>query len=501
MQIEVKLGKVTSAADEAVLLGCFEGTTKLSGVLKEFDRILAGGITHLLQSGDFTGKLEQTAVLYTQNKLNFKRVVLVGFGKKEKLTSEKLRRAYGFGGRKMIKLKIKSLTVPLFDTGIAGISLQACSQAMTEGILLAQYKMDWYKTKESDKVTILDKVTFIKENRKGMGEVKKGVETGELFSWANNLARDLGNTPGNELTPTKLAEEASKLAQQYKLKCTVLSLPEIKKLKMNTFLAVAAGSQQPPKLIVLEYTPPKKAINTVALVGKGITFDSGGLSLKPTDLMLEMKGDMMGGAVVIASIVAFARLRLPLRVIGIIPATENLPSGTALKIGDIITSHSGKTIEVLNTDAEGRLILADALSYAQTFKPDVIVDVATLTGIIKFALGTFCAGLFGNNQKLATRLIRAGEATGEWLWQMPMWEEYDDYIKGDLADIKNTGGRPGGSILAAKFLQNFVGDLPWVHLDIAGVDFREKEKDYRNKGASGFGARLLLEFLRDWKKI
>jgi leucyl aminopeptidase len=501
MQIEVKQAKVSSATDEAVLLGYFEETNKLSGNLKEFDRILEGSLTHLLQTGDFTGKLGQTAVLYPQGKLNFKRVVFVGLGKRNRLTSDKLRRAYGFAGRKMSELKIKSLTVPSFDTGIAGISLQASSQAMTEGILLSQYKMDRYKTNKDDKVTVLDKLTFIKENRKGMGEVKKGVENGELFSWANNLARDLGNTPGNELTPTKLAAEASKLAQQYKLKCTILSQPEIKKLKMNTFLAVAAGSQEPPKLIILENTPPKKTVNTIVLVGKGITFDSGGLSLKPTDLMLEMKGDMMGGAVVMASVVAFARLRLPLRVIGIIPATENLPSGSALKVGDIITSHSGKTIEVLNTDAEGRLILADALSYAQTFKPDAIVDVATLTGIIKFALGTFCAGLFGNNQKMITRMIQAGEAAGERVWSMPMWEEYEEYIKGDLADIKNTGGRPAGSILAAKFLQNFVGDLPWVHLDIAGVDFKDKEEDYRCKGASGFGARLLLEFLRDWKKI
>jgi leucyl aminopeptidase len=210
---------------------------------------------------------------------------------------------------------------------------------------------------------------------------------------------------------------------------------------------------------------------------------------------------MMGGAVVISTVAACAKLGLPLHVIGIVPATENLPSGSALKVGDIITSHSGKTIEVLNTDAEGRLILADGLSYARTFKPDAVVDVATLTGSIKIALGTFCAGIFTNNGRLSGRMIQAGHATGERVWEMPMWEEYAELMKSDLADVKNVGGRPAGSIMAAKFLQTFVGDLPWIHLDIAGVDVREKEESYHSKGATGFGARLLLQFLKNWKRI
>ena len=213
-----------------------------------------------------------------------------------------------------------------------------------------------------------------------------------------------------------------------------------------------------------------------------------------------MKTDMTGGAVVLAALVACAKMKLPLHVIGVIPATENLPSGTALKVGDIITSHSGKTVEVLNTDAEGRLILADGLSYARTFQPDAIVDVATLTGTIKLALGTLCAGLFGNHSGLKARMLKAGEVTGERVWEMPLWDGYQKFLKSDLADLKNVGGRAGGSILAAKFLQSFVGDLPWIHLDIAGVDVNEKDDSYHSKGATGFGARLLLQFMRDWKK-
>jgi leucyl aminopeptidase len=264
---------------------------------------------------------------------------------------------------------------------------------------------------------------------------------------------------------------------------------------------VASGSKQPPKLIVLEYVPPRKKANTLALVGKGITFDAGGLSLKSTENMLEMKGDMMGGAVVISTVAACAKLGLPLHLFGIIPATENLPSGSALKVGDIITSHSGKTIEVLNTDAEGRLILADGLSYARSFKPDAILDVATLTATIKLALGTICAGLFGNHQGLKAQMVKAGEKSGERVWEMPLWKEYDEFLKSDLADIKNVGGKFGGAILAAAFLQNFVGNFPWIHVDIAGVDFKDKDDSYWSKGATGFGARLLLQFLKEWRKI
>jgi leucyl aminopeptidase len=501
MQIEVKQGELQTAADEAILLYCFEDGKRLAGSLKELDGILSGAISRLFENGDFAGKAGQVALVYPRQGLSFNRVLLVGLGKRGDLDAERIRRAFGSAGRRIKELKLRSLTVQWFESNVAGISLQASSQAMVEGMLLSQYRMDRYKTDKQAKTPALERLILLKESRKGLGEVKKGIQNGAIFAQATGRARDLGNMPGNDLTPTRLAAEAKKLADEFKLKCTILSEPEIRKLKMNAFLAVAAGSNQPPKLILLEYSPGRKPINTLALVGKGITFDSGGLSLKPTDLMLEMKGDMMGGAVVISAVAACAMLKLPVRVMGIVPATENLPSGKALKVGDIITSHSGKTIEVLNTDAEGRLILADALSYARTFNPDAVVDVATLTGSIKIALGTICAGLFGNSRTLIARMIQAGEESGERVWEMPMWEEYAELLKSDLADMKNVGGRNGGSILAAKFLQTFVGDLPWVHLDIAAVDAKDKEESYFSKGATGFGVRLLLQFLKDWKRI
>ncbi len=501
MQIEVKQGRVELVEDEAVLLYCFEEVKRLVGMLKAINDKLSGALSHLFETRDFTAKLGQTAVLYPQGRLKFSRIILVGLGKRGEITTEKLRRAYGFAGRKLRELKVKSVSVQAFESNLPGVKLQEASQATVEGILLSFYKLDRYKTVDENEKVTLQRLTILKEKRKGIGEIKKGIEFGEIFSWATNFCRDLANRPGNYLTPTHLAGEADKLAQQNNLKCRIFSASEIKKLKMNTFLAVASGSKLPPKLIVLEYLPPRRKINTLVLVGKGITFDAGGLSLKTTEGMVEMKGDMMGGAVVISTIAACAKIGLPLHLIGIIPTTENLPSGSALKVGDIITSHSGKTIEVLNTDAEGRLILADGLSYARSFEPDAVVDVATLTGTIKLALGTICAGLFGNHRGLKAQMLRAGEVSGERVWEMPLWKEYDEFLKSDLADIKNVGGRFGGAILAAAFLQNFVGDLPWIHLDIAGVDFKEKDDSYHSKGATGFGARLLLQFLRDWKRI
>jgi leucyl aminopeptidase len=501
MQIELKQGRVESAEDEALLMASFEEVKRLAGLFKTIDRMLSGGLSHLFEAGDFTGKAGQTAVLYPGEKLRFGKVILVGLGRRDRVTIEGVRRAFGFAGRKARELKLKSLSVQAFESGFGGVKLAQSSQAMVEGILLSHYRLDRYKTGKEDQPVALQKLTVWKEKRKGIGEVKKGVTDGEIYSWATNLSRDLANRPGNYLTPTRLAEEATRLARQNKLKCMVLSEPELKKLKMNTFLAVASGSKEPAKLIVLEYVPARKKADTLALVGKGITFDAGGLSLKSNEGMLEMKTDMTGGAVVLATVAACAKMKLPLHVIGVIPATENLPSGTALKVGDIITSHSGKTVEVLNTDAEGRLILADGLSYARSFKPDAIVDVATLTGAIKLALGTLCAGLFGNHRGLKAQMLKAGESSGERVWELPLWDDYQKFIKSDLADIKNMGGRAGGSILAAKFLQSFVGDLPWIHLDIAGVDVNEKDDSYHSKGATGFGARLLLQFLKDWKKI
>jgi len=512
MKVNVKKGKIDQIKDQAIILSHFEDEKKLTGPIKAIDGQVSGMIGHLLKNKDFAGELNQTAIIYSQGRLPTPRIILVGLGKRKEFDVpgqpaeclEKFRQAFGSACRRVKELGIKSFSTIVFPTDLKEIDLGKASQAMVEGIFLSAYQMDQYKTIKKDRS--LEGFTIVEEDPEKIEAIKKGAEVGEIFAQATNLARNLANQPGNILTPTRLSLDAEKLARENNLRCKVLSLPEIEELKMNSFLAVASGSKESPKLIILEYGPTghlvkDKKIDTLALVGKGITFDAGGLSLKTTELMLEMKGDMTGGAVVMAAIAGVAKLKLPLNLIGIIPAAENLPSGSALKIGDIITSHSGKTVEILNTDAEGRLILADALSYAKTFKPGAIVDIATLTSAIKIALGTVCAGVFGNHERLKNQMIQSGQETGERVWEFPLWDDYQELIRSDLADIKNVGGKPGAAIIAARFLQNFVGDYPWVHVDIAGVDFSEKEKPYVPKGATGFGARLLLQFLRDWDGI
>jgi leucyl aminopeptidase len=501
MQIKVRQGRIDLTDDEAILLGCFEENAILTGILETIDDKLSGAIRHLFETGDYTAKLGQTAILYSQGKLKSKRIALAGLGRKNEITIERIRRAYGYAGRKIKQLKVKSISAQAIESNHPTLKLQETSQAVVEGMLLSSYKLERFKTDEESRKTGLRQLTILDENSKKIAEIERGVREGEIFSWATNFSRDLANQPSNYLTPERFAQVASQIARENNFKSKIFSKAQIKQLKMNAFLAVASGSNQPPKLIVLEYSPPGRKTNTLALVGKGITFDAGGLSLKPTDDMLEMKADMMGGAVVISAMASCAKMKLPLHLIGIIPATENLPSGSALKIGDVIISHSGKTIEVLNTDAEGRLILADALSYARSFKPDAIIDVATLTSAIKIALGTVCAGIFSNNEGLKSRMIEAGEKTGERVWNMPLWEEYQEFLKSDLADMKNTGGKWGAAIIAASLLKNFVADVPWIHVDIAGVDFKDKEDSYWSKGATGFGARLLLQFLKDWERI
>jgi len=512
MKVKVKKGKIDQIKDQAIILSHFEDQKKLFGLVKVIDDRLSGMISHLLKNKDFVGRQNQTTIFYTQGKLPTPRIILVGLGKREEfdlpkragVCLDKLRQAFGTACRKAKELRIKSFSTMVFPADLKGIDPGKASQAMVEGILLSNYQMDQYKTKKEDQS--LEGFTIVEENAEKIKTIEKGATLGEVFVQATNFARDLANHPSNILTPTRLAGEAEKLAQENDLQCKILSLPQIKRLKMNSFLAVASGSNQPPKLIILEYRPTgrlprQKKTDTLALVGKGITFDAGGLSLKTSEGMLEMKGDMTGGAVVMSTIAASAKLKLPINLIGIIPAAENLPSGSALKVGDIITSHSGKTVEILNTDAEGRLILADALSYAKVFKPDAILDIATLTSAIKIALGTVCAGVFGNHDKLKAKMIQAGQKAGERVWELPLWDDYQELITSDLADIKNVGGRPAGAIIAARFLQNFVGDYPWVHVDIAGVDFSEREKPYIPKGATGFGARVLLQFLRDWDGV
>ncbi|MGB9594165.1 MAG: leucyl aminopeptidase, partial [Anaerolineae bacterium] len=330
-------------------------------------------------------------------------------------------------------------------------------------------------------------------------QAKEGAAAGVQIAEAVNWARDLVNQPANYATPSILADEARRMAKTYGLKFQALGPAEMRTLGMGALLGVAQGSAQEPRFIILEHNGRSDDPSPIVLIGKGLTFDSGGISIKPSEGMEKMKGDMAGAAAVFGAMRAVAALKIPRRVIGLVPATENLPSGTAYKPGDVLKAITGKTIEVISTDAEGRLILADALGYAQRYQPVGVVDLATLTGSCVVALGTFVAGLFANDDALAARIEAASKATNEKVWRMPMWDEYAEQIKSDVADVKNTGGRPAGSITAAKFLEKFAENMPWAHLDIAGPAAAEKDGPYQPKGGTGFGVRLLVQMLRDWK--
>ncbi|MGH2668115.1 MAG: leucyl aminopeptidase [bacterium] len=378
--------------------------------------------------------------------------------------------------------------------GAGGIEPREAAQALAEGALLGLYRFGKYKKAGEEKQRAIEQFTLLERDKNKVGALEQGVRLGRVLAEATTSARDLVNEPANNLTPLELAGRAKRMLSRLNITVRTLDRSEMKRLGMGALLGVAQGSQNPPKLIVATYkgTKGKKKGPRLGLIGKGITFDSGGISIKPSEGMEAMKGDMAGGAAVLAAIKAIAELKLSVEVTAIVPATENLPSGTAQRPGDIVKTMNGKTIEVINTDAEGRLILADALCYARDKRLTHLVDVATLTGACVVALGSVRTGAFTNNRELMRRVQQAAEAAGEKLWELPLDDEYGEQIKSDYADMKNVGGRKAGAITAAKLLANFVGDTPWVHLDIAGTSQAEKERGYQVKGATGAMVRTLV---------
>ena len=419
------------------------------------------------------------------------RIVVLGLGKKQELTVNKVRGAMAEACRYLRGKGVTSIASIIIGEGINRIKTDDAVQAMTEGAILGLYTFRRYITKKENG---FGEIKELHDNRQGKKPLEKAIATGKIIAEAANYARDMVNEPGNFMTPTQMAENARQLAKKYGLKVEIFDKDKMKELGMGGLLGVSQGSQQPPKFIILSYKGRESNEIDLALVGKGITFDSGGISIKPSENMADMKDDMAGGASVLATLMALAQLKPAINVTAFVPATENLPSGTALKPGDIITAMNGKTIEVLNTDAEGRLILADALSYAVKSGAKAIIDVATLTGACQIALGKITTGAFTNNQALVDKVIAAGNEVGEPAWQMPMFDEYKEFIKSDIADIKNTGNRYGGAITAAKFLEEFVDKTPWVHLDLTGPD-NDKEKGYLVKGATGVPVRTLINFV------
>ena len=502
MKILVKKGKFADHKAEALILPHFEGETKLRGIASELDRLCGGGIGNVVKSGDFEGRLYQIAVVYLRGTGAARRIILVGLGKKKDFNREKLRGAFAKAAQRARDMKIKKIAASV-EAGDAGAALHVAegvvTEAIVEGVMLGVYQFTPFKTLERDKIQELGELTIIDNREPALKSIRKAARNAEIISRAVYFVRDIVSTPANELTPMAMARKAGEVLRKRKVRLKVLDVKQMQALGMNALLGVARGSDEPARFIIMEYHGAGKEDKPVVLVGKGLTFDSGGICIKPADKMDQMKSDMSGGAAVIGALMAVSDLRLPMNVVGLVPATENLPGGKAYKPGDILKSLSGRTIEVLNTDAEGRIILADALAYAGRYKPAAIVDVATLTGACVVALGEHVIGMMGTDEKLINRVRTAADTTGERVWELPLWEEYHELIKSDVADFKNAAGRGGGAITAAAFLSKFAGDYPWVHLDIAGPAWLEKDLPYIPKGASGVGVRLLVQLLRDWK--
>ncbi len=497
MQVTVQVGRAETASAEALVLTHCEGEAWAKQDAALLDRALGGALSKLVQSKEFEGKANEVLLYHTQDAVPAKRLVLVGLGKKTEVTLETIRQAMGSAAKRVRRAKVGSYTVVLPTVTPGGMSWVEVAQAMVEGAILGSYQFTVYRTAAASEQDVAGMRILIPKKGQ-LRQVTEGIRRGVATAEATVFVRDLCNHPSNILTPTRVANEAKTLAKTEGITIKILEQKEMERLGMGALLGVSRGSQEPPKFIILEYNRSKKNdVRPVVLVGKTITFDTGGISLKTAENMERMKADMMGGAEVLASIRAAARLKLPLRLISILPVAENMPGGRAMKPGDIVKTLSGKTVEVQNTDAEGRLILADGLAYAMRYKPAALIDIATLTGACVVALGQFAIGMFGTDSTLKEQVRKSGQKAGERVWEMPLWEEYFEQLKSDVADMRNIGGRGGGMITAALFLSKFVGDCPWVHLDIASTDWSEKERAYIPKGPTAIGTRLLVQYLID----
>lgn len=499
MKVSAKRGKVLQERVDAILVGVHENGTGFSPIAGELNRLLNGAISKVIARKGFTGKPEQIEVMETGGTIPAGYVFLCGLGKVEKSGLEQVRQAMGRASLRAREMGLKTLatTSAAFGFGLKGVTVRDLGYAMTESIILGLYRFSKYKIKEDANSRNIEELWIVEEITGDTRKAEEGIMQGRIVAESVNFARDLINHPANDMTPTILAETAKKMAVANKIRCTILSRPQIKRLGMGAFLGVAQGSQEPPKFIILEYNGSKRGEKPVVIVGKSITFDSGGISLKPSDGMGKMKYDMSGGAITLGILRAASMLRLPLNLVGLLPATENMPSGTAIRPGDVLRTMSGRTIEIISTDAEGRLALADALFYATRYKPRWIIDIATLTGACVVALGSQAAGMLGNDKELKERMVKAGEKVWERVWEMPLWEDYFEQIKSPIADMKNSGGREGGVMTAAILLSKFVEGYPWAHLDIAGVAWNDKERAYSPVGASALGVRLITQLLMD----
>jgi leucyl aminopeptidase len=493
MKVAVVTKPVGDVAADAVIVGLPAGEKRLPPNLADLDRRADGALRAVLDAEKFSGKAGSATHVHTAGRLRAARVIVVGLGPRKDLTPEIIRRAASAGTRRARDLGARTVAVEVLGDRLPA---RQRAHAVVEGAILGTYAFDRYKKEKSEKR--VDELTVVAPDGKTAREITDGARTGETFGDACWFTRDLINAPANEITPTYLARAAQQIAKEGKLALKVYDRAECGKMGMGAFLGVAQGSEEPPKFIHLTYTPSGRPRKRVALIGKGITFDSGGLDLKPADGMLRMKYDMSGAAAVLGIMRALSALKPAIEVHGIIAATENMPSGSAFRPGDILRAMNGTTIEIGNTDAEGRLTLADALSYAvEKIKPDEMVDCATLTGACVIALGPLCSGLMTNNQNLGDRILGAAKQAGENVWQLPLIDEYREGLKSEVADINNVGPRGGGAITAGLFLREFTGGVPWAHLDIAGVAYTEKDLPLAPKGATGVAVRTILTYVMD----
>lgn len=497
MNISVSQGRIQESGADTLIVNLFDDVTTPSGATGAVDAALNGAISDLIAGGDLTGKAGTVGLLYPRGALPARRVLVVGLGARDKFDLEAARQAAAAGLRRARELKAEQVATIVHGAGVAGLDVQAAAQATAEGSLLAAYRYEAPKQHEEAPHDIGD-LTILEFDGDKLAAIEAGVATAVAINDGVTLARNLVNQPPNVATPTKMAETAHLIAAMHGLKITVGGRKWARERKMGGFLAVAKGAGEKPKFIILEHNADREDLDTVVLVGKGITFDTGGISLKPTERMWDMKSDMGGAAAVLGAMKVVGALNLPLRVIGITPCTENMPDANAYRPADIITISNGKTVEIYSTDAEGRMVLADGLVHAGSYQPKAVIDLATLTGACVVALGSnMAAGLFSTEDWLRDKLVAAGSSTQERVWPLPLFPEYRQTIDSDVADIKNSGGRFGGVGTSAMFLKEFT-DYPWAHLDIAGMALAEKDKGYILRGGTGFGVRLLVELLRNW---
>ncbi|HEX5385493.1 MAG TPA: leucyl aminopeptidase [Gemmatimonadales bacterium] len=490
MSFETSVAATAPAAVQTPLLGiAVPQGTALPASLAATDQAAGGLLSRLYASGDFTGKRDETAVVYPSGPQG--RIVLVGLGNVESGTRPDVRRAAAAVAKRARALGAPSGAFYLAPEGRGALSWRDVGQFAAEGLAMGAWIYTDLKRPPEEKKPELERFTILAPAEQG--EVEAGHRVGAAIGAGQTFTRGLQVLPGNVCTPSFLGDKAKELAQRYGFDVTVLDKAAIQREKMGALLAVAQGGGEDPRFIALEYKGSDAA--PIVLIGKGVTFDTGGISIKPAERMEDMKFDMSGAAAVLGTFEVLGRLRPKVHVVGLVPSTENMPSGSAVKPGDVITSHLGKTIEMINTDAEGRLILSDALSYARRYEPSAVIDIATLTGAIVVALGHTAAGLMGTDDALIEEVRAAGERAGERVWPMPLWDEYRDLMKSDIADVKNAGGRPAGSISAGWFLREFVDGFPWAHLDIAGTAYSDREDASRVKGPTGMGVRLFSEFV------